>query len=103
LWDGVDTLSQVSDNWWSLNPSSGVGSGYDVKMSYSSGATEGQNRQNFGPSDGVWTNMASVVGFGWARTSTGLSEFTIVFEIRDTTTLTVLDSGQVIVTLEVGS
>lgn len=85
-----DSHFSVPGQWWPAAPVSGIGSGYEARMTVVSGVGEDSNQSFYYATDGVWRNIGATNGFLGRVAWTGS---VIRVEIRPAGGVTVLASA----------
>lgn len=84
--NGTNPGYDDSNYYWSLPTLSGIGSGYDVRASSLTGSVGGSIV-------GTWYNLGVAEPFWFiSQNSYGTASGTVTIEIRDSTTLSIIDS-----------
>lgn len=91
----------VTGEWFTTSPVSGIGNDYQVRLvqTGSSGGTINIS----GPALNTWHDLSSLVGWVFTRNSTGSGSVDFTMSIRDASTLTIEDSADLSVFLEMST
>lgn len=83
----------IPGEWWSKGSTSGLGASYEVRATETSGTVSGGTV-------GTWQSLSSARAWWVTRSTAGSKTCTLTIEVRNATTLVVLDSCSVTLTAE---